>query len=220
AVVGGLKIAAGSFLAVLALHYGLTPADAADPTHMYIVAFNHLHLNPTASLALAGIFVILCQLKINVTNAYAGSIAWSNFFSRLTHSHPGRVVWLVFNVLIALLLMEIGIYLVFEDILGTYALVAVAWVGALVGGLVVTNPLGTSPRHVESRRAHLCETHPVGVGAMLLASRTGMLGSGGLFGQLAQALAPFIALLAAFLAAPAIALLTRGRYYIARQPAS
>ena len=44
------------------------------------------------------------QLKINLTNAYAGSIAWSNFFSRLTHSHPGRVVWLVFNVAIALLL--------------------------------------------------------------------------------------------------------------------
>ena len=36
-----------------------------------------------------GIFVIVCQLKINVTNAYAGSIAWSNFFSRLTHSASG-----------------------------------------------------------------------------------------------------------------------------------
>lgn len=30
--------------------------------------------------------------------------------SRLTHSHPGRVVWLLFNVAIALLLMELGIY--------------------------------------------------------------------------------------------------------------
>ncbi|KAF0809052.1 two-component sensor histidine kinase protein [Alcanivorax sp. S71-1-4] len=220
AVVGGLKIAAGSFLAVLALRYGLTPADAADPTHMYIVAFNHLHLNPAASLALAGIFVILCQLKINVTNAYAGSIAWSNFFSRLTHSHPGRVVWLVFNVLIALLLMEIGIYLVFEDILGTYALVAVAWIGALVGDLVVNKPLGLSPKHIEFRRAHLYDINPVGVGAMVLASLTGILASSGLFGELAKALAPFIALLTAFLAAPLIAIATRGRYYIARQPAS
>jgi hypothetical protein len=44
------------------------------------------------------VFVILAQIKINVTNAYAGSLAWSNFFARVTHSHPGRVVWLVFNV--------------------------------------------------------------------------------------------------------------------------
>jgi hypothetical protein len=38
-------------------------------------------------------------MRINVTNAYAGSLGWSNFFARLTHSHPGRVVWLVFNVM-------------------------------------------------------------------------------------------------------------------------
>ena len=36
------------------------------------------------------LLVVVSQLKINVTNAYAGSLAWSNFFSRLTHSHPGR----------------------------------------------------------------------------------------------------------------------------------
>jgi purine-cytosine permease-like protein len=39
--------------------------------------------------------VVISQLKINVTNAYAGSLAWSNFFSRLAHSHPGRVVWVM-----------------------------------------------------------------------------------------------------------------------------
>jgi hypothetical protein len=44
------------------------------------------------------LYVIASQLKINVTNvtnvinAYAGSLAWSNFFSHLARSHPGRVV--------------------------------------------------------------------------------------------------------------------------------
>ena len=60
------------------------------------------------ALLVTGIFVIVCQVKINVTNAYAGSIAWSNFFSRVTHAHPGRVVWLVFNVLIAAFLVFLG----------------------------------------------------------------------------------------------------------------
>ena len=60
--------------------------------------------------ALATVFVTVSQVKINVTNAYSGSLAWSNCFVRLAHYHPGRVVWLVFNVLIALLLSLLGIF--------------------------------------------------------------------------------------------------------------
>ncbi len=55
------------------------------------------------------------------------------------------MVWLVFNVVIALVLMEIGIYRAFESILGSYAMVAVAWMGALVADLVINKPLGLSP---------------------------------------------------------------------------
>ncbi|MDO6748841.1 hybrid sensor histidine kinase/response regulator, partial [Gilvimarinus sp. 1_MG-2023] len=126
-VVGMLKILAGSFLAVLAVSSGMSIAEASDPTRIYYIAFGYLTDSPMAILAMTGLFVVLCQVKINVTNAYAGSIAWSNFFSRLTHSHPGRVVWLVFNVTIALLLMELGIYQALEAVLGVFAIVAVSW---------------------------------------------------------------------------------------------
>jgi alanyl-tRNA synthetase len=74
------------------------------------------------------LFVVISQLKINVTNAYAGSLAWSNFFSRLTHSHPGRVVWVVFNTLIAFMLMEMNLFAALSDVLGTH----VAQKGSLV----------------------------------------------------------------------------------------
>ena len=139
-VIGAIKILAGSFLAVLTLNHGIGIQEAADPTRMYMVAFSYIASSPEVALSVAGIFVILSQLKINVTNAYAGSIAWSNFFSRLTHSHPGRVVWLVFNVAIALLLMELGVYRALEQTLGFYGIVAVAWLGSLVAASVV-------PRH-------------------------------------------------------------------------
>jgi hypothetical protein len=109
---------------------------------MYLEAFRYVLSHPDLALALTGTFVILSQLKINVTNAYAGSIAWSNFFSRLTHSHPGRVVWLVFNVAVALLLMEIGVYKALEQTLALYSNIAIAWVGALVADLVINKPLG------------------------------------------------------------------------------
>ncbi|MFT4811625.1 MAG: signal transduction histidine kinase/FixJ family two-component response regulator [Marinoscillum sp.] len=215
-IVGAIKILAGSFLVVLALNHGVPVDVADDPIQMYLIAFSYLNISPMATLAIAGIFVIICQLKINVTNAYAGSIAWSNFFSRLTHSHPGRVVWLVFNVAIALLVMELGIYDAIENILGIYSSVAVAWVGALVADLVINKPLGLSPKHIEFKRAHLYDINPVGVGAMLIASILGVTSYAGEFGELAQALSPYIALVTAFIVSPLIAFATQGRYYIAR----
>jgi signal transduction histidine kinase/FixJ family two-component response regulator len=215
-IIGAIKLLAGSFLVVLALNHGVSVDVADDPIQMYLIAFSYLEFSPLATLAIAGIFVIICQLKINVTNAYAGSIAWSNFFSRLTHSHPGRVVWLVFNVVIALLVMELGIYDAIENILGVYSNVAVAWVGALVADLIVNKPLGLSPKHIEFKRAHLYDINPVGVGSMLIASVMGVTAYSGEFGELAQAMSPYIALITAFILSPIIALLTKGRYYIAR----
>ena len=215
-IVGAAKIIAGSFLAVLAINHGVPESLADDPIQMYLIAFSYLNQSPTATLALAGFFVVICQLKINVTNAYAGSIAWSNFFSRLTHSHPGRVVWLVFNVIIALLVMELGVYAALESILGIYSNVAVAWVGALVADLVINKPLGLSPKHIEFKRAHLYDINPVGVGAMLIASILGVTSYAGEFGALAQALSPYIALVTAFIVSPIIAIATKGRYYLAR----
>ena len=215
-VIGAIKILAGSFLAVLALSHGISEVDSSDPTRMYMVAFSYIASSPEAALSVAGVFVILSQLKINVTNAYAGSIAWSNFFSRLTHSHPGRVVWLVFNVAIALLLMELGVYRALEQTLGFYAIVAVAWLGSLVADLVINKPLGLSPKHIEFKRAHLYDINPVGVGSMILSSILGMLCHAGILGAIAQSLSHFITLGVALIAAPFIAWYTKGRYYLAR----
>src|SRR3989337_12793 len=135
---------------------------------MYLEAFLYVLSQPDLALAVTGTFVILSQLKINVTNAYAGSIAWSNFFSRLTHSHPGRVVWLVFNVLLALLLIVTGILQPIESILVIYANFAAGWIGALTADLVINKPLGYSPRYIEFKRAHLYDINPVGVGALAI----------------------------------------------------
>jgi len=72
-------------------------------------------------VAATAVFVVVSQLKINVTNAYAGSLAWSNFFSRLTHSHPGRVVWVLFNSVIAFMLMEMNVFQALGEVLGLYS---------------------------------------------------------------------------------------------------
>lgn len=213
---GAVKIMAGAFLAFLALQHEVPIDKAIEPTQMYLVAFRYVFASPEWALAAMTLFVIISQIKINLTNAYAGSLAWSNFFARVTHSHPGRVVWLVFNVIIALVLMELGVFEAIEEVLGLYANIAIAWIGTLVADLVINKPLGLSPRHIEFKRAHLYDINPVGVGAMCIASLVAFGAHFGLFGELAQAAPPLVSLLIALVVAPLIAWLTRGRYYIAR----
>jgi len=217
-ILGAAKLLGGAFLAFLAVQHEVSVDKASEPTQMYLIGFQYVFSRPEWALAATTLFVIVSQVKINVTNAYAGSLAWSNFFARLTHSHPGRVVWLVFNVLIAVVLMELGVFKALEHVLGLYSNVAIAWVGALVADLVVNKPLGFSPKHIEFKRAHLYDVNPVGVGAMLIASVLSIAAFLGAFGATAQAFSSFIALVTAFVTAPAIAILTKGRYYIARQP--
>jgi signal transduction histidine kinase/CheY-like chemotaxis protein/purine-cytosine permease-like protein len=217
-LLGVLKMLGGAALAYLAITH-MVPVDrAVDPNQMYLAAYEYVFPHYGMAVAATALFVVVSQLKINVTNAYAGSLAWSNFFSRVTHSHPGRVVWVVFNTLIAFMLMEMNVFQALADVLGLYSNIAIAWIMAVVADLVVNKPLGLSPRGIEFKRAYLYDVNPVGVGAMALASALSMAAYLGVFGPGAQAFSALIAMGVAFVTAPAIAWATQGRYYIARTP--
>jgi signal transduction histidine kinase/CheY-like chemotaxis protein/purine-cytosine permease-like protein len=215
---GMLKMLAGAFLAYLALQREVPVERAIEPTQMYLAGFSEVFASNEWALGFTVLFVVLSQVKINVTNAYAGSLAWSNFFARLTHSHPGRVVWLVFNVGIAVLLMTLGVFGALEHVLGLYSNVAIAWVGALVADLAINKPLGWSPKGIEFKRAHLHDLNPVGLGATLLAAVVSVAVHAGFFGEGWTPWAPFIALGLAMTVSPLLAWATQGRFYLARQP--
>lgn len=217
-IFGAIKVMAGCFLAYFAFQAGVDFSDASEPAHMYLAAFSAMISIPEVALGLTGIFVVICQIKINVTNTYAGSIAWSNFFSRLTHSHPGRVVWVFFNVIIGLLLVQFDAYQALEKILSLYSIVAVAWLATIVADIVINKPLGLAPDIVHFKRAYLYDINPVGCGATLVASILSLMGYFGLFGDIASALYTYIALIVPFLASPFLAYWTRGKYYLARIP--
>ncbi len=215
---GVLKMLSGAFLAYLAIGYSVPPDRAVDPTQMYLVAYNAVFSHYGLAVAATALFVFVSQLKINVTNAYAGSLAWSNFFARLTHSHPGRVVWMVFNTAIALMLMELDVFQALGKVLGLYSNIAISWMMAVVADLVVNKPMGWSPKGIEFKRAHLYDVNPVGVGAMGVASVLSIVAYLGVLGPLAQAFSALIALVTAFVVSPLIAWRTKGRYYLARPP--
>ncbi|MGZ8157802.1 MAG: hybrid sensor histidine kinase/response regulator [Methylobacter sp.] len=206
----------GALLAHLAIRHGIAPQHAHEPTQMYLIAYNELFDNPQWALAAATLFVVLSQVKINVTNAYAGSLAWSNFFSRITHSHPGRVIWLLFNVLIALLLMEFGVFGALEKVLGLFSNMSIAWISAVAADLMINKPLGLSPKLIEFKRAYLPDLNPVGIISTFCASVISILAYLGLFGDVARAFSAFIALGLAFVLVPAIAYFCGHCHYLAR----
>jgi signal transduction histidine kinase/CheY-like chemotaxis protein len=213
---GIAKMLGGALLAYLAISSAVPLEQAVNPTQMYLIGFGQVFSSPQIALLATALLVVISQVKINMTNAYAGSLAWSNFFARLTHSHPGRVVWAVFNALIAVLLMELDVFQALDQVLGLYSNIAISWITAVVADLVINKPLGLSPKGIEFRRAYLYDINPVGVGAMLLASALSVAAFMGVFGAQAQAFSAFIALLTALVTSPLIAIATKGKYYIAR----
>ncbi|WP_293778318.1 ATP-binding protein [uncultured Oxalicibacterium sp.] len=215
---GALKMLGGAFLAYLVMEHGVPAAQASEPTRMYLTAYSYVFESVGWIVAVTMLFIFVSQIKINLTNAYAGSLAWSNFFARLTHSHPGRVVWLVFNSLLALFLMQLGVLEALENVLALYSNVAVAWVGALFADLVINKPLGMSPRGIEFKRAHLYDINPVGLGTLLIASVIGMSAFAGFLGHTLIAFSPFLTIGTACVVSPCLAWLAQGRFYLARSP--
>ena len=217
-VLGALKQIGGSVMASL-IEPQIGAIKADQPIQMYSHVLSLWIPAGAMALTIATFFVVVSQIKINVTNAYSGSLSWSNFFSRIFHAHPGRVVWLFVNVAIALVLMELGVFGFLNKILGFYSNVGVAWIGAVVADLVINKPLlKISPSYIEFKRAHLHNFNPVGFGSMVIASVISVFAFFGAFGPVLRDFSPFLSLALALVLSPVLAIATRGKYYIARQP--
>ncbi|MCX2714105.1 purine-cytosine permease family protein [Mycolicibacterium sp. J2] len=215
-ILGAAKQICGAFLAFyVAGKVGFTAAT--EPIEQFLGGFGSVIHNDTVALGLATLMVLLSQVKINVTNAYSGSLSWSNFFSRVLHVHPGRVVYLALHIAIALSLMLGNMFAVLNTILGFYSNVAIAWVGAIVADLVINKPLlKLSPPYVEFKRAYLYSINPVGFVSMVVGSVFSILAFFNAFGPLLAAWSPYLALSLAFVLSPVICIATKGKYYLAR----
>ncbi|MBF9151505.1 response regulator [Novosphingobium sp. 1Y9A] len=218
-VIGGLKMLLGGVLAAWAVNPAMAPDGAASASRLLGQAFAPIGGGMEGGLVLSLLFVIICQTRVNVTNAFAGAVAWSNLFSRLTQGYSSRNVWLLFNVGLATTLLLFGITRSFEVVLVLHASLAAGWIGTLAADLLISRALGLSPEATEFQRAFLYDVNPVGIGAMLLSLVASAVCQLGFLGEVAQAFAPLIGLLVAMAAAPAIAALTKGRYYLARRRA-
>jgi len=214
---GALKQAIGLFLAVYIIANVAAGAGVANqPVHQFLEIYRDI-MPGWLALTLAVGLVVISQIKINVTNAYSGSLAWTNSFTRITKHYPGRIVFLGVNLAIALVLMEANMFDFLNTILGFYANCGMAWVVVVASDIVFNKyVLKLSPKEPEFRRGMLYAVNPVGFGSMLLAAGVSILAFFGALGPQLKPYSPLVAIVLAVVLPPVIALATRGRYYLRR----
>ena len=161
------------------------------------------------------LFVVVTQIRINVTNTYSGSLAYANFFARVFHFAPGRHWWVVLTAVLSTGLMFGGIYAKLTQVLTFEAVFVMAWLMAVVSDVLINKRLlGLSPRDYPYKRSQTYKWNPVGIGALIVALVPAIPMAFGIFGPLGSTLAPFVSGALAFVAAPIFAYITKGRYYI------
>ncbi|BAX93030.1 purine-cytosine permease family protein [Mycobacterium shigaense] len=214
---GAVKQIVGLFLAVyLISHLAGSASVANQPVHQFAEIYQNF-MPDWLALTLAVILVVLSQIKINVTNAYSGSLAWTNSFTRVTRHYPGRVVFLGVNLAIALILMEANMFDFLNTILGFYSNCGMAWVVAVASDIVFNKYLlGLSPKRPEFRRGMLYAINPVGFGSMLLAAGLSIVAFFGGLGPQLRPYSPLVAIVIALVMPPILAIATKGKYYLRR----
>jgi len=214
-LLGALKQAIGVFLAVYVIAE-VGPAAAPEPIRQFRGAFDAM-LPSWLVVPLAVVLVVISQIKINVTNAYSGSLAWTNSFTRVTRHYPGRLVFVLVNLGFALALMEADMFSFLNDILGFYSNCAIAWIVTVATDIGVNKYLlRISPLRPEFRRGMLYAVNPVGVVAFTAASGLSIAMYFHALGDTLQPYSPVAAAALAFVLTPLVAVATKGRYYLRR----
>ncbi|CAM3350848.1 purine-cytosine permease family protein [Tsukamurella hominis] len=214
---GAIKQIVGLFLAVYLIGITIDNAGIANqPVHQFVEIYQDF-LPHWLALTLAVILVVISQIKINVTNAYSGSLAWTNSFTRVTKTYPGRLVFLVFNVVIAIVLMEADMFSFLNNLLNFYANCGIAWIVAVASDIAINKYLlKISPKVPEFRRGMLYDINPVGFVSVIVAAGLSIAAFFGLLGSGLQPYSPLVALVLALVLPPVLAVATRGKYYLRR----
>lgn len=214
---GAIKQVVGLFLAVYLITNVANSAGIANqPVHQFLEIYQNF-LPGWLAMLLAVVLVVISQIKINVTNAYSGSLAWTNAFTRVTKHYPGRIVFLGVNLLIALTLMEADMFSFLNTILGFYANCGMAWVVVVASDIVFNKYLlKLSPEAPEFRRGMLYDFNPVGFGSMLIAAGLSVIAFFGGLGETLRPYSPLVAIVLGLVLPPIIAIATKGEYYLRR----
>lgn len=196
---------------------------------LYLWAATGGSTNPgTYFVGTIGIFgfllIILTQVRINLINAYSGSLSLANFFSRV-HFTPGRPTWAVIMVVVGTAAMYLDILGNLGTVLTFEGIFLFAWIGVILADLVlVRGRHGYGPesgQFIEYRRSMLPRWNHVGVIPLTISTVMGLIvafgGENGILGgKVALDLSSWVALAVAALLTWVLGVRDRGRSYAIR----
>ena len=216
-ILGATKQIVGVFLAVYIIaNLSQSTEMAIEPVNQFLSMYQEM-MPGWLAVTLAVFLVVVSQIKINVTNAYSGSLAWTNIYSRTFKRYPGRITFVVLNVGIALALMEFNMFQVLSFVLSFYSNFAIAWIFTVTADIVFNKYLlKLSPMEPEFRRGMLHNINPVGIVSVLAAGGISVAMFFGFFGSTIAPFSPLFSAGIAVVVTPLMAILTKGRYYLRR----
>ena len=128
--------------------------------------------------------VVVAQVKINVTNAYSGSLAWSNVYTRLTKTYPGRIDLRLLQPRDRARAHVMDVFSLISFVLSLYANVVMAWLVTIATDIAINKQVlhisPTLPR-IPPRHAARLEPGRARVGGPRLGAVAAAFG--GLFGD-------------------------------------
>lgn len=191
----------------LGIWFGVTIGEANPGVYIVIL------------LGLGGVlFTLLTQIRINITNIYSSSLSLSSFFENMFGFTPGRRFWVVVSGLVAMVLMLGGIVDHLDTAMTFQGVALMSWASVLVtDALVVKKWLKIGPRYYESRQDNLFKWNPVGVVSLIVPTVLGTIAALGYMGEFLQSTAAFFALILASIMTVALAVMTKGRYYMKKE---
>lgn len=215
-VLGAIKQIIGAFLGFY-LFIKIPDVNNTEPVQQFVSTFQYM-MSPWLAILLAVILVIISQIKINVSNAYSGSLAWTSAYTRITKRYLGRIVFVIVNLTFALALMEMNMFSFLAKILSFYSNCAIAWISIVATDIVINKYLlKLSPIEPEYRRSMIYNYNPVGLIAFALAAGLSISAYFGFLGNFLKPYSPLIAFIVAVLSTPLFCILTKGKYYTKQQ---
>lgn len=177
------------------------------------------------TIGIAGFLLIfLTQIRINLINAYSGSLSLANFFSRV-HYTPGRPFWAIVMVVAGTAMMYLNVLDNLGTILTYQGVLLFAWIGVVLADLVIVRGIHRygpdGGRFIEYRRSMLPHWNYVGVAPLAISTVVGVgLAVGGQHGKfggsIALDLSSWIALFLAIALTWVLGVRDRGRSYAIR----
>ncbi len=217
---GMLKQTCGAFIAVYLVNQsainGSDSQNSVSPTEpvLQFFALYQLFFSKGVATAIAFTLVVLSQVKINVTNAYSGSLALSGAFARVFQFSLPRWVFLVVHLSLSLLLMELDTFSFLNKILSFYSNFAISWISTVTSDVVLNRwMLKKSPSGFPEYRKGFIHNINIGVVVLLISA---FFSVAIYFGLASNSIAPYsslFALLLPFILSPLFGALSSWKFY-------